>query len=275
MNGKNAVNGKIGSDGIRHILITGASGGIGAAVTQALADPATRLTLVARDPARLQALAQQLGGKAAGVHVLAADLSATAEFGPLVAAATAAQGPIDVLVNCAGVNAFKRLAETEPAAIAAIVATNILAPMLLSRAVLPQMLERRRGRIVNIGSVMGGVGFAGFSAYCASKFAVRGFSEALRRELNGSGVAVTYVAPRYTRTALNSPQMDRMAKAVKMNMDAPDAVARAIVRAINGGKAEHAIGFVERILLRTNALFPRLVDGALASLNKRMLEHAE
>jgi short-subunit dehydrogenase len=259
----------------RHILITGASGGIGAAVALALAEPATRLTLVARDPARLAALAQRIEAKSAGVRVLLADLAATAHFEPLIAAATAAQGPIDVLVNCAGVNAFKRLAETEPEIVAAIVATNILAPMLLSRAVLPQMLERRRGRIVNIGSVMGGVGFAGFSAYCASKFAVRGFSEALRRELAGSGVAVTYVAPRYTRTALNSPAMDRMALAVKMNMDAPEAVARAIVKAINGGKAEHAIGFVERILLRINALFPRLVDGALASLNKRMLEHAE
>jgi len=262
-------------NGNRHILITGASGGIGSAVALALADAQTRLTLVARDPARLATVAQQVEAKAASVNVLAADLSATAHFEPLIAAAIAAQGPIDVLINCAGVNAFKRLAETEPELVGAIIATNILAPMLLSRAVLSQMLERRRGRIVNIGSVMGGVGFAGFSAYCASKFAVRGFSEALRRELDGSGVAVTYVAPRYTRTALNSAQMDRMAKAVKMNMDAPEAVARAIVKAINGGKAEHAIGFVERILLRVNALFPRLVDGALASLNKRMLEHAE
>jgi short-subunit dehydrogenase len=263
------------NNGSRHILITGASGGIGAAVTLALADRATRLTLVARDPTRLAALARQVEGKAAGVRVLAADLAATAHFEPLIAAATTEQGPIDVLVNCAGVNAFKRLAETEERIVAAIVATNILAPMLLSRAVLPQMLERHAGRIVNIGSVMGGVGFAGFSAYCASKFAVRGFSEALRRELNGSGVAVTYVAPRYTRTTLNSAAMDRMAVAVKMNVDAPEVVARAIVKAINGGKAEHAVGFVERILLRINALFPRLVDGALASLNKRMLEHAE
>jgi short-subunit dehydrogenase len=122
---------------------------------------------------------------------------------------------------------------------------------------------------------MGGVGFAGFSAYCASKFAVRGFSESLRRELRDSGIAVTYVAPRYTRTALNSSTMERMASAVNMNMDSPDVVARAIVRAIDGGKAEHAIGFMERILLGINAVFPRLVDGALASLNKRILEHAD
>jgi short-subunit dehydrogenase len=259
----------------RHILITGATGGIGSAVALALADRSTRLTLVARDPARLALLARQVEPKAAAVAVLATDLAATADFAPLIDAATGAQGPIDVLINCAGINAFKRLVETGPETIAAIVATNILAPMLLSRAVLPGMLERRSGRIVNIGSVMGGVGFAGFSAYCASKFAIRGFSESLRRELKDSGVAVTYVAPRYTRTALNSAAMDRMAAAVNMNMDAPDAVARTIVKAINDGRAEHAIGFVERMLIRLNALFPRLIDGALASLNRRMLEHAE
>src|SRR6185369_16921111 len=100
-------------NGNRHILITGASGGIGSAVALALADAQTRLTLVARDPARLATVAQQVEAKAASVNVLAADLSATAHFEPLIAAAIAAQGPIDVLINCAGVNAFKRLAETE------------------------------------------------------------------------------------------------------------------------------------------------------------------
>ena len=238
------------SNGNRHILITGATGGIGSAVALALADRSTRLTLVARDPARLALVAQQIEAKGAAVNGIVIDLAATADFMPLVDAATEAQGPIDVLVNCAGINAFKRLVETGAEMIAAIVATNILAPMLLCRAVLPGMLQRRSGRIVNIGSVMGGVGFAGFSAYCASKFAIRGFSESLRRELKDSGVAVTYVAPRYTRTALNSAAMDRMAVAVKMNMDAPDAVARAIVQAIDDGCAEHSIGFVERILIK-------------------------
>jgi len=128
------------SQGNRHILITGASGGIGAAVATALADKATRLTLVARDKVRLDALADALKGKAAAVDAVPFDLGTTARFESLVGSATAAQGPIDVLVNCAGVNAFKRLTETDPVAIGSIVATNILAPMLLSRAVLPQMI---------------------------------------------------------------------------------------------------------------------------------------
>jgi short-subunit dehydrogenase len=259
----------------RHILITGATGGIGSETALALAGTGTRLTLLARDPARLAALAERLRAQAAAVNVISADLRETGRFADLVAGAIAAQGPIDILINCAGVNDFHRFSAAAPATIEALVATNILAPMLLARAVLPGMLERRRGRIVNIGSVMGGVGFAGFAVYCASKFALRGFSEALRRELKASGVSVTYVAPRYTRTALNSHAMDRMAKAVGMKTDAPAAVARAIAAAIDGAKAEHTIGRMERLLVRLNAVFPRLVDSSLATTNKRMLDHVE
>jgi short-subunit dehydrogenase len=184
--------------------------------------------------------------------------------------ATAAQGDIDVLVNCAGINDFERFAKASPDRIEALITTNLLAPLQLSRAVLPGMLERGRGRIVNVGSVMGGVGFAGFAVYCATKFGLRGFSEALRRELRGSRVSVAYVAPRYTRTALNTAAMDRMARAVRMNTDAPETAARAIVAAVNRAKAEHVIGVVERLLVRVNGLLPGLVDISLAKLNRRM-----
>jgi short-subunit dehydrogenase len=159
--------------------------------------------------------------------------------------------------------------------IEAMVTTNLLAPIALCRAVLPAMLQRRKGRIVNVGSVMGGVGFAGFGVYCGTKFGLRGFSEALRRELKGSGVSVAYVAPRYTRTALNTAVMDRMAKAVGMNTDTPERVARAIAAAVSDRKAEHTIGGVERLLVRVNGLLPGIVDFGLAGLNRRMLEHVD
>lgn len=259
----------------RHILITGATGGIGAATALAIADAGTRLSLAARDPQRLQALAAELAGKAAAVATFSADLTVADSCRDLVMRAIAEQGPIDVVVNCAGANDFQRFAAAEPATIERLILTNFLAPVLLTRAALPEMLVRRRGRIVNIGSVMGGVGFAGFAVYCATKFGLRGFSEALRRELKGSGVAVTYIAPRYTRTALNSGAMDRMAKAVGMKIDEPKAVARIIAATIEAGKAERTIGGMERLLLRLNALFPRLVDAALATLNRRMLDHVE
>ena len=259
----------------RHILITGASGGIGAEAAAALAGRDTRLTLVARNPERLKALADRLAPQAAAIKTIAADLTATGAAVSIVAQAVAAWGPIDVLVNCSGVNDFRRFADAAPATIEKLIATNFLAPVLLTRAALPQMLARRSGRIVNVGSVMGGVGFAGFSVYCGTKFGLRGFSEALHRELKGSGVSVAYVAPRYTRTALNSAATDRMAKAVGMNTDEPKTAAKLIAAAVNGGKPEHTMGVMERLLIRVNAVLPRFVDSSLASLNRRMLDHVE
>jgi short-subunit dehydrogenase len=259
----------------RHILLTGATGGIGQATAIALAVPGTRLTLVARNSERLQQLADRLAHSCSGVTTVATDLGAPGAAAPVIEQATAAQGAIDVLVNCAGINDFGRFAKEAPDRIEALITTNLLAPVQLSRAVLPGMLARGRGRIVNVGSVMGGVGFAGFAVYCATKFGLRGFSEALRRELRGSGVSVAYVAPRYTRTALNTAAMDQMARAVRMNTDSPETAARAIVAAVNRAKAEHVIGSVERLLVRVNGLVPGVVDISLAKLNRRMAEHAE
>jgi short-subunit dehydrogenase len=259
----------------RHILLTGATGGIGAATAKVLALPGTKLTLVARNPERLQRLADSLAQFCSGVATVVADLSVPGVAPGVAGQATAAQGDIAVLVNCAGINDFGRFANAAPDRIEALIATNLLAPVQLTRAVLPGMLARGRGRIVNVGSVMGGVGFAGFGVYCATKFGLRGFSEALRRELRGSGVSVAYVAPRYTRTALNTAAMDRMAQAVRMNTDAPETAARAIAAAVDGMKPDHVIGLVERLLVRVNGLLPGFVDVSLAKLNHRMGEHAE
>ncbi|GAB2176688.1 SDR family oxidoreductase [Dongia sp. agr-C8] len=259
----------------RHILLTGASGGIGAATAAALAARGSRLTLVARDPARLRRLADRLAPRAAGTAVIAADLGVSGTAARVIAQATEMLGGIDVLVNCAGVNDFGRFTFAAPERIEALIATNLLAPIQLCRAALPGMLAQGRGRIVNVGSVMGGVGFAGFGVYCASKFGLRGFSEALRRELRGSGVSVTYVAPRYTRTALNTDAMDRMAQDVRMNTDAPETAAGVIAAAVFGTKTEHTIGAMERLLVRLNGLLPGVVDRSLATLNRRMLDHAD
>lgn len=142
--------------------------------------------------------------------------------------------------------------------------------MQLTRALLPQMTARGSGRIVNLGSIFGSIGFACFTTYSASKFAMRGFSEALRRELEGSGVSVTYVAPRYTKTPLNDGVVSRMAQAVGMNSDEPSVVARYAVRAIEQDCKDYYIGWPECLFVRINAILPRLVDGVLRKQNRQM-----
>ncbi len=253
----------------RHILITGATGGIGSATARLLALPGTRLSYIARDPARLEELVRETW-RADSAIAIPADLADLDGIGGIVAAAEARHGPVDILVNNAAVDGFGHLEDMPPAEIRRVFDINLLAPILLTRAVVPQMLARGSGQIVTIGSIFGSIGFAGFAAYSSGKFALRGFSEALRRELGHSGIAVTYVAPRYTKTGLNSPAVDRMAVATKMARDEPADVARQIVAAIESRRAELIIGRAERVFVRLNALWPKLVDRGLAKTTKKI-----
>jgi short-subunit dehydrogenase len=127
---------------------------------------------------------------------------------------------------------FGFFAEESAADTATLFNVNTIAPIAMVNAVLPHMLERGKGQIVNLGSIFGSIGFPCFASYSASKFALRGFSEALRRELAGTGVGVTYVAPRFTKTAFNRGAVTRMADALKMNQDEPESVATSVIATI-------------------------------------------
>lgn len=253
------------------ILITGAAGGIGQAVVRELVrQGARRLGLVDLRPEPLAALASELGTQGCEVQPIVADLSSSEGRMHIVREMQKAFGGIDVLINNAGILDFTEFADEDPEMVERILKINTVAPMQLTRAVLPDMLDRGHGRIVNVGSVFGSIAFACFASYSASKFAMRGFSEALRRELAGSGVGVTYVAPRSVKTPLNNTAVNRMAEAVKMNMDEPAKVAGHIVNAIVADRKDVYIGFPESLFVRINALWPRLVDLALRKQNAIM-----
>jgi len=168
-----------------------------------------------------------------------------------------------VLINNAGLMDFTLFERQEPKRIEQVIGVNVIAPMLLVRAVLPLLLKQDSGRIVNIGSTFGSIGFPHFATYCASKFAMRGFSEALRRELVDSQIGVTYVSPRATKTPLNDDVTTRMLEETKTNMDEPEYVAGQIVLAIERDCKEHFIGQPESFFARLNGMFPRLVDNGL------------
>jgi short-subunit dehydrogenase len=256
-------------DGAR-ILLTGASGGLGSALATALARRGARLGLAGRRHEPLQALAGTLATAGAEVVPLVEELTADGAPGRLVQAMQAHFGGIDVLVNNAGISAFTDFASQDPASIAATVQTNVTAPLLLTRAVLPQLLAQGHGAVVNIGSMFGSIACAWFAGYSTSKFALRGFSEALRREVAGSGVAVLYAAPRALRTPINGPAVERMAAAIDMPMDDPAPVAERIVRALERGRKEIYLGYPEALFVRLNGLLPRLVDTALRRQNRQM-----
>jgi short-subunit dehydrogenase len=182
---------------------------------------------------------------------------------------------IDILINNAGALSFRPFADEDPEIINRIVQLNTLVPMQLTRQVLNRMLDQGSGQIVNVGSTFGSIAFAWFAAYSTSKFGLRGFSEALRRELQDSGVGVTYVAPRAVKTKLNSSAIYRMAESVKMSMDEPAWVAERIVEAIRKDRKEVYLGFPESLFVRINALLPRLVDAATKKQNHKMMAFAK
>jgi short-subunit dehydrogenase len=243
------------------ILLTGASRGIGRELALRLAGRGARLVLVGRDPAAVASVCNDvfaLGGRADSI---AFDLAAATGHAAVVERARVVLGGIDLLVNNAGLSSFEALERQSAETIARIAATNLVAPMLLARAALPHLAAG--ARIVNVGSMFGSIGFPHCAAYSATKFGLRGFSEALRREVAARGIGVTYVAPRAARTEANSAALYRFAARTGMAMDAPADVAEGIIDAIERGQAERFFGGPEPFFARLNALLPRLVDRAL------------
>jgi len=252
------------------IILTGASGGIGQALARELISHKARLGLVGRQTEKLTSLATELQEAGGDVIAITADLTNSTGQNHLIAQMREHFNGTDILINNAGMSAFCDFSQLNPEKEEQIFRTNVLAPMQLTRAILPEMLTRGSGRIVNIGSTFGSIAFACFTSYSASKFALRGFSEGLRRELNDSNIGVTYVAPRAVNTELNTSAIRQMADRVKMKMDEPDFVAKHIVKAIMNDKKDVYLGFPESLFVRLNAIFPRLVDGALQSQNRIM-----
>jgi short-subunit dehydrogenase len=178
-------------------------------------------------------------------------------------AAAETPGGVDLLVNNAGAGDFAWLADQDDDALERIVRVNVLAPMQLTRRLLPLLTAQPVARIVNVGSIFGYLGYPGHAAYSASKFALRGFSEALRRELADSPVQVIYFAPRATRTAMNGAAMCALNAELGIAMDAPESVAAALVELLERPVAERPLGMPERLFALVNRIAPSLVDLAL------------
>jgi short-subunit dehydrogenase len=251
----------------KRIILTGAGGGIGGQLAGMLAASGARLALVDMNDKALKELQQAHGPDS--VISIVADITRSEDRANIVAQTLQAFGGIDILVNAAGINPFGIFSEQDDAMIEKTMQVNTIAPMLLARAVLPTMLAGNSGQIVNIGSAFGSIGFAWFSAYSASKFALRGFSQSLRRELADTGIAVTYVAPRAVRTAINTEQVYEMARATGTNIDEPEVVAERILKAVRRRSKECYIGFPESLFVRINAVLPGLVDRALRRQNRK------
>jgi len=240
----------------RTCLVTGATGGIGMAIARRLHAEGARLVITGRHEGRLANLASELGPPS---QALAADLSRTGDVQGLAARS----GPVDVLVAGAGLPANGDLADLPVEDITSAVDLNIRSTLVLTRLLLPAMLQRGSGHVVIIGSLAGLASTPRSSVYNASKFALRGFGHALREELRGTGVGVSLVSPTFVSEA--GMWADTGLRATHPEVT-PEQVADACVEALTRDRAEILVAPAsQRLVTRLAGVFPELLQPVLRS----------
>ena len=245
------------------VAITGAGAGIGRALAIESGRRGMRVALIGRREETLIATA----GLITSPHeplIVRADITHSEDRMGIVAQIQRSWGVLHILVNNAGVVTGGPVETLADEVIDMGIQTNVVAPMKLTRDLIPLLIESGAARIVNIGSVFGDIAYPGFALYCASKFAIRGFSDALRRELRHTGVRVTYCAPRATLTDAASA-FDALIARTNMTLDAPAAVASHIWNGVAAGRDRIFPPGRERLFVLIEKLFPGVISRALAS----------
>ncbi|WP_242538954.1 SDR family NAD(P)-dependent oxidoreductase [Trinickia acidisoli] len=192
-----------------HAVVTGGGSGIGAAIARELVEAGARVTLMGRDAAKLEAQRAELG-KSHAIHCVAVDVTQPDAVADAFASARDALGPIDILVNNAGQAQAAPFGKTDLGLWQRMLDVNLTGVFLCTQAALPSMIERGFGRIVNVASTAGQIGYPYVTAYCAAKHGVIGLTRALALETATTGVTVNAVCPGYTETPLLQTSLDQV-----------------------------------------------------------------
>ncbi|WP_298941203.1 SDR family oxidoreductase [uncultured Psychromonas sp.] len=245
------------------IMLTGASGGIGNAIAEELAQAGCYLVLIGRDYSKLEQLKASLDN-ASKHRMIVCDISKSAGLDSINKQCDTwfQQGiHIDGIINNAGCNQFSRLSDRDTQSIVDELTINLTSPIILSKLALGWL--NRPGFILNIGSTFGSIGYPGYSSYCAAKSGLHRFSEALQRELKGTGINVFYLAPRATQTTLNDSQVNKLNKQLGNQTDTPEVVAKNVLEVLHKEIKTRWIGWPEKLFARINQIFPSLVSSAI------------
>jgi uncharacterized protein len=251
------------------ILITGASSGIGAACARLFANQGYLLSLAARRSDRLGMLAEEIQPAGAEVLMVTADVSNLDEIYKLVEVTVERFGQIDVLLNNAGFGRLNWLENLNPLEdIEAQLKVNVLAVVQMTRAVIPHMIERQAGHIINMASIASFIATPTYSVYAASKHAVRGFTDSLRREVGVHGIHVTGIYPGAVKTEFSLHTGARRKTGIgtpnALRLEAED-VARAVLSAVQRPRRTIILPWTMRFAVWMNALFPGIVDRMIES----------
>lgn len=256
-------------NGARSIL-TGASSGIGHALALRLAEQGVRLVLASRNRERLDHLAMTIKQRGGEAHVIPTDVADAEHRVHLVEAAVTALGGLDVLINNAGVGAMGPFAEASPGRLRRIFEVNFFGCTELTRLALPHLRHGRHPMIVNISSILGHRAIPGCVEYCASKFALQGWSEGLRAELAILGIHVLVVSPGSTESEFHDHLLeDRPAVRFRSRPMSADRCAVLTVRAMRARRNEIVLTAGGKALVWLNRLAPWFVDWLMARFARR------
>jgi short-subunit dehydrogenase len=244
------------------ILITGASQGIGRALTVAAAQRGARVLAAARSRSLLDELSQQVRAAGGTIETVVADVTSAEDRQQMADAARRHFDGLDVLVNNAGVGATGHFAEADPDRLRKIMEVNFFGLTETTRVCLPLLRQGNRPAVLNISSIAGKRGIPARSEYSASKFAVQGFSEALRTEVAKDGIDVLVVCPGLTQTNFSQNMLEQKAL---LQMDhlrgmTAEAVAVACLKALEKGRNEVCLSLQGRLLVLVSRFCPRLAD---------------
>lgn len=241
------------------IILTGATGGIGQAIAQALSKQGANLVLIGRNEKRLAALKQALPNQDKHA-VIEADITSK-EGLCAINEWVRSNTKVNALINNAGSNDFSLLTDRRQAQITDEIQLNLIAPILLCQSSLSWLVQP--GVILNIGSTFGSIGFPGYTSYCAAKAGLHRFTEALDRELYATGIRALYLAPRATETSLNSDAVNEMNRQLGNKTDSPQVVAKHVITMLEKEISAKWIGWPEKLFARINQLLPSLVSSAI------------
>jgi short-subunit dehydrogenase len=257
------------------VLITGASSGIGHASAIKFAKKGAKLILVSRNIEKLNQISEDLKKLNASNFVFECDVSDKFQVNKLSKVVLDRFGSIDILVNNAGFAVYGSVNNLSIEEIESQMKTNYFGMIYFVKNFLPSMIKKKSGHIVNVASVAASFGLPGIAPYCASKFAMLGFSEGLKYELKGTGVGITVVSPIMVRTNFfNHPSFKNMPNYSSTSIS-PETVAKAILRASNSPRLEIIVpGFVRGAVWLKNTL-PYLIAPILNSSFGKSLKKFE
>jgi short-subunit dehydrogenase len=241
----------------RVALVTGAAGGIGSHICRALAREGATLILSGRNLQALEALQGELRSSGTEAAVVACDLADAVDRSSLIDRVESVYGPVDLLINNAGIELASAYSAMSFAEVESILEVNLHAPMHLCHQVLPRMHARRRGHVVNIGSLAAYVRIAYMQTYCASKSGLQGFTGAMRAEYARTGVSLSFVACGYVDAGIYEPIANAGLKVSPLaGISKPETVAQGVVDAIRHDQPE--------VIVNPTPLRPLIVLGVIA-----------